>query len=94
MQPQLYVLSKADLVTEKEIDDIVEWTIDPKMFDLALLSMKDQNISLITRELANALFASGLLSEPIVVSAKNNSGLVELNAQVTRILTGGDEPTT
>ncbi len=93
MQPQLYVLSKADLVTEKEIDDIIEWTMDPEIFDIALLSMKDQNISLITRGLANALFASGLLSEPVVVSAKNNSGLVELNAAVTRILTGGDEAT-
>lgn len=93
-QPQLYVLSKTDLVTDEDTDAIVTWTNDPETFDQELLSIKDQNISLITRGLANAIFSSGLISEPIPVSAKNNSGLIELNATVTRILTGGDEPTT
>jgi hypothetical protein len=93
MQPQLYVLSKADLVPDSDIDDIVNWTTDPDTFEQVLLSIKDTNISLITRGLANAIFASGLVSEPIAVSAKNNSGLVELDAAVTRILTGGEEQT-
>lgn len=93
MQPQLFVLSKTDLVTDADIDNIITWTNDSDTFEQSLLSMNDQNISLITRGLANALFASGLVSEPIAVSSKDNSGLVELNAAVTRILTGGNEPT-
>jgi hypothetical protein len=94
MQPQLYVLSKADLVTDEDTDTIVRWTTDPETFDKALLSIEDPSISLITRELANAIFSSGLISEPMPVSAKDNSGLIELNAAVTRILTGGEEPST
>ena len=94
IQPQVYALSKADLVTEQEIDEIVTWATEPEAFDLALRNLKEQNLSLITRDLANAVFATGMLSEPIPVSAKDNSGLVELNAAVTRILTRGEETST
>ena len=94
IQPQVYALSKADLVTEQEIDEIVSWTTEPEAFDLALRNLKEQNLSLITRDLANAVFATGMLSEPIPVLAKDNSGLVELNAAVTRILTRGEETST
>ena len=91
MQPQLYVLSKADLVQETDIDRIINWTTDQDLFDEALLSVTDQNMSLVIKELASAIFASGLVSEPIPVSAKNNTGLVELDAAITRLLTGGDQ---
>jgi GTPase SAR1 family protein len=94
IQPQVYALSKADLVTEQEIDEIVSWATEPEAFDLALRNLEEQNLSLITRGLANAVFATGLLSEPIPVSAKDNSGLVELNSAVTRILTRGEETST
>ncbi len=91
MQPQVYALSKADLVSEDEIDEIVSWATEPEAFDLAVRGLKEQSLSIITRDLANAVFRTGLLSEPIPVSAKANSGLVELNAAITRILTRGEE---
>jgi hypothetical protein len=56
--------------------------------------LEEENFSIITRDLANAVFDTGLLSEPIPVSAKVNSGLVELNAAITRILTRGEEEST
>ncbi len=93
-QPQILTLSKADLITEQEIDMIVSWATEPDAFDQSLQTVKEQNFSLISRNLANAIFETGLLSEPIPVSAKNNSGLMELNAAVTRILTGGEEAST
>ena len=91
MQPQVYALSKADLVSEQEIDEIVSWVTEPEAFDLAVRSLEEQSLSIVTRDLANAVFGTGLLSEPIPVSAKANSGLVELNAAITRILTRGEE---
>ena len=91
MQPQVYALSKADLVSEQEIDEIVSWVTEPEAFDLAVRSLEEQTLSIVTRDLANAVFGTGLLSEPIPVSAKANSGLVELNAAITRILTRGEE---
>lgn len=94
MQPQVYALSKTDLVTEQEIDEIVNWTTEPESFDLALDKSPELNLSLVAKDLANAVFRTGLLSEPIPISAKENSGLVELNAAVTRILSRGDETST
>jgi len=93
MRPQIYVLSKSDLVSEEEIDSMVTWSTEPETFDQALLAVKEQNMSLITKGLANAVFATGLVTEPIPVSAKNNSGLLELDAAVTRIISSGEEVT-
>jgi hypothetical protein len=90
-QPQIYALSKADLVEEREIDMIVTWATEREAFEQSLQGM-ESSLSMISRNLAGAVFDAGLLSEPLPVSAKNNSGLVELNAAATRILTGGEEP--
>jgi GTPase SAR1 family protein len=90
--PQVYVISKTDLVSEEDVDQIVSWTIEPEAFELSLSTLDDPNLAIVTRELANAVFRAGLLSEPISVSAKTNSGLVELNAAITRTLTRGEEP--
>jgi len=92
-QPQIYALSKADLVEEKEIDRIASWTVEREAFEESLQAVTG-NLSLISRSLASAVFDTGLLSEPLPVSVKNNSGFVELNAAATRILTGGEEQTT
>lgn len=93
MQPQIYVLSKTDLVSDAEVDTIIEWATEPDTLAQSLRSVEDQSISTISMSLANAVFEAGLLSEPIPVSSKDNSGMVELNAAVTRILTGGEEQT-
>ena len=91
MQPQIYALSKTDLVTDQDVDTILEWATEPEAFAESLRSVEEQNLSMISMNLATAVFESGLLSEPIPVSSKDNSGMVELNAAVTRILTGGEE---
>lgn len=91
MQPQIYALSKSDLVTDQDVDTIIEWATEPEAFQESLRSVEEQNLSMISMNLATAVFESGLLSEPIPVSSKDNSGMVELNAAVTRILTGGEE---
>ena len=90
-QPQIYALSKADLVSEQEVDTIVAWATEREAFEESLQTVQEQDLSMISRNLANAVFDAGLLSEPIPVSSKDNSGMVELNAAVTRILTGGEE---
>jgi GTPase SAR1 family protein len=89
--PQVYVLSKTDLINDQETDQIVSWVTEPESFESSLREVEEKNLSLITRSLANAIFATGLLSEPIPVSSNTNSGLVDLNASVTRLLTGGEE---
>jgi len=93
MKPQVYVLSKSDLVSEQELDSMITWTTEPETFDQALLSVEEQNMSLITRSLADAVFSTGLVTEPIPVSAKSNIGMLEMHAAVTRIISAGQEPT-
>ena len=93
MQPQIYALSKTDLVTDQDVDTIIEWATEHEAFTESLRSVKEQGLSMISMNLATAVFESGLLSEPIPVSSKDNSGMIELNAAVTRILTGGEEQT-
>jgi len=92
--PQVYVLSKSDLVPEQDIDQIISWATEPDTFELSLGSSDEVNISTVTRDLSRAVFAAGLMSEPIPVSAKERVGLVELNAAITRTLTRGEEPST
>jgi len=91
--PQVYALSKIDLAEAKEVDQIIDWTANPESFELALATSQEESISLITRDLAHGVFATGLLYEPIPVSAKDNIGLVELDAAVSRALSTVDEST-
>ncbi len=91
-QPQVYALSKIDLIPEQEVEMIVSWATERETFEQSLLTIDEKNLSIISRNLATAVFDTGLLTEPIPVSAKNMSGIVELNAAVTRVLTGGEEP--
>ena len=89
--PQIYALSKSDLITEDQLKTIINWTDEPETLEDSLRTVEEQNLSMISLNLANAVFETGLLSEPIPVSSKNNSGMVDLNAAVTRILSGGEE---
>jgi hypothetical protein len=93
LKPQIYALSKSDLVSDQEVESIITWATEPETFDQALLSVEQQDMSLITRSLADAVFSTGLVTEPIPVSAKSNLGLLELHAAVTRIISAGEEPT-
>lgn len=91
-QPQVYALSKIDLIPKQEVEMIVSWATERETFEQSLLTIDEQNLSIISRNLATAVFDTGLLTEPIPVSAKDMSGIVELNAAITRVLTGGEEP--
>ena len=90
-QPQIYALTKADLVSDKELETIVGWGSEIEQLEDALEATSGDAASLIARDLAMAVHATGLTHEPIPVSAKSNLGLLELNASLTRALTGGEE---
>jgi GTPase SAR1 family protein len=90
-QPQIYALTKADLVSEEELDSIVGWGGEIEQLENALETASGDTGSLMARDLAMAVHSTGLIFETIPVSAKSNAGLLELNASVTRALTGGEE---
>jgi GTPase SAR1 family protein len=90
-QPQVYALTKADLVSDDELDRVVGWAGEIEELENALEATSGDTGSLIARDLAVAVHSTGLIFETVPVSAKSNAGLVELNASLTRALTGGEE---
>ena len=90
-QPQVYALSKADLVSEEELERIVAWGSEIDRLEDALQIAPMHTGSIIARDLAVVLCGAGLIYEAIPVSSKSNLGLLELNASLTRALTGGEE---
>jgi GTPase SAR1 family protein len=90
-QPQVYALTKADLVSEEDLERIVGWGTDVEQLESTLEQSQGDAASLIARDLAIAVYAAGLVYEPIAVSARQSIGLPELNAALTRVLTGGEE---
>lgn len=90
-QPQVYALTKADLVSEEELERMVGWGSEIEQLENALEASSDSGSSLIARDLAMAVHAAGLVCEAIPMSAKSNEGLIDLNASLTRTLTSGEE---
>jgi GTPase SAR1 family protein len=90
-QPQIYALTKTDLVSEEELEAIVGWGSEIEQLENALEATSGDAGSIIARDLAIAVHSAGLIFETIPVSAKSNAGLLELNASLTRALTGGEE---
>jgi len=91
LQPQIYLLTKTDLVTSEELDQMVSWSEEIEQLEHALEARLGKTASLISRDLAQAITRTGLFFEPIPVSAKEKTGFVEVNAELTRILTRGEE---
>ena len=90
LEPQIYALSKSDLVDENCLDNIITWTQD---FD-SLIDALNKELpiqSVIMREVAEAVERIGLINEPIPISSKDMRGFIELQASISRILAKGEE---
>ncbi|MEM2942164.1 MAG: ATP/GTP-binding protein [Candidatus Bathyarchaeia archaeon] len=92
LKPQVYALSKSDLLDEEKLHETVGWSEDPNRLIEALEKMRDNTASLVGRDLSRALTRTSLTFNLTPVSAKDGTGFVDLNAELTRILTGGEEP--
>ncbi len=91
-KPQINVLSKADLLTETELNSVYDWFEDP----YSLISkIMEEPVSPVIKDLAerlaSVLIESQLIISPIAVSAKTNMGLDSLYAEIQRILAGGED---
>jgi len=90
-QPLVYVLTKSDLVSEEELERMIGWGSEIEQLENALEATSGDAGALVARDIAAAVHATSLIYEPIPVSAKSNLGLLELNASLTRALSGGEE---
>lgn len=90
---QVYALSKIDLVTPEELQDMLGRSEDSDSLESEIEMKLGAIASIVVRDLARSIITSGLEFDPVPVSARDNTGLVDLYAELTRMLTKGEEPT-
>jgi len=93
LQPQVYVLSKADLIQKSDLENMVDWSDDINLLETSLKESSGSVSTILIRDLALSLYRTELMTEPIPISSKTEEGFVELYAALTRIISGGEELT-
>jgi hypothetical protein len=89
--PQTHVLSKCDLLPPKDVDRIVGWSASPSKLETAIEEKLNGTRRLLSRDMMHAIYRLGLRFLLTPVSAKTNQGLINLNATLERIFTGGEK---
>ncbi len=91
--PQVYVLSKSDLLPPEEVQRIVDWSANPYALETSIEEQLDGTKRLLARETMHAVHRLGLNFLLIPVAAKTNEGFTNLNAALERILSAGERYT-
>ncbi len=89
--PQAHVLSKCDLLPPEHANRLVDWSAKPKMLETAIEERLSGTRRLLSRDMMHAIYRLGLRFLLIPVSAKTNEGMINLNATLERIFTGGEK---
>ena len=92
-QPQVHLLSKCDLIPEKEVATITDWAANPRSLEDSIEQRLEGTKRLFSRNMMNAINQLGIKFLLIPVSAKTNEGLVNFNTTLERILSGGEKYT-
>ncbi len=91
--PQVYLLSKCDLLPKGETDKIVDWSANPKALETSVEQKLEGTKRLLSRNMIQAIYQLGLKFLLIPVSAKTNEGMINFNMTLERILAGGEKYT-
>ncbi len=92
-QPQIHLLSKCDLLPEKEVQTITEWATNSRALEDTIDRKLKGTKRLFSTNMMRAINQLGIKSILIPVSAKTNQGLTNFNTTLERILTGGEKYT-
>ena len=92
-QPQVHLLSKCDLLPEKEVTKIIDWSANARALESAIEQLEGAK-QLFGRNMMRAIVQLGLKFNLVPVSAKTNQGMNNVNMILERILTGGEKYTT
>lgn len=91
--PQIPVLSKIDMLEPKDVNTIVDWSSKPQALEDAIEEKLSGTRRLLSRNMMHAIYQLGLRFLLTPISAKNNEGMLNLNTQLERIFTGGEQYT-
>ena len=87
---QINVLTKRDLIIEK-LKDILKWSASHFALEYSLNNEKDTEYSLLSKDLVRSMAKGGFMQSIIAVSSITMSGMVNLSATLSRILSQGEE---
>src|SRR4029078_1884595 len=88
--PQINVLTKRDKIIE-QLAEILNWSNSITSLQDSLNLEKDSEQSLLGKDIIKTLYKSGNLLSPIAVSNLTMSGMINLTAALSRVLTQGEE---
>jgi GTPase SAR1 family protein len=89
--PQQYILSKVDLLSEEETNEIVEWSVDFDKLENAVNLETEGERREINFQIVQALRNLDLSGELLPLSAMNNIGISDLYRIVSQIALGGED---
>ena len=92
LKPQVHVLTKQDLLEEEALQETIDWSEDHSTLIDALDNLPNKTAGIIGRDLSEAISRTGMSFDLIPVASKQEIGFIELHANLTRILLGGEEP--
>jgi len=88
--PQVHVLSKCDLLPPEDVNRIADWSAKPKALEMVIEERLSGTRRLLSRDMMRAIYRLGLRFLLIPVSAKTKEGLLNFNAALERVFTGGE----
>jgi GTPase SAR1 family protein len=88
--PQIPVLSKIDMLEQRDVDTIVDWSAKPQALESAIEERLSGTRRLLSRNMMRAIYQLGLRFLLTPISAKTNEGMLNLNAALERAFGGGD----
>ena len=91
--PQIPVLSKIDMLEQKDVNTIVDWSAKPQALESAIEERLSGTRRLLSRNMMHAIYQLGLRFLLTPLSAKTNEGMLNLNTALERVFTGGDQYT-
>lgn len=89
--PQQYILTKIDLLSEEETEEIVEWATDFDKLENAVNLETQGERREINFQIVQALRTLDLSGELLPISSVNNIGITDLYRIVSQIALGGED---
>lgn len=86
--PQILVLSKSDVLNERDIDKIIEWSKNPEKLYEDLLTFKKRGLS---DDLYHMVRETGLFRPLTPVSAINGTGMEDIYDGIQELFYGGED---
>ena len=89
--PIMNIISKADLLSEEDLEEMREWSRDPYALYNALTEKEMTAQSVMSIELFKAMEAVGMYKEMYPVSAEDGTGMEDIYSMVQMYFEGGED---